>query len=209
MMQNPTINNAQRRKGRRDLLILMVIFFAPIIIAIYLYNNLDKWQITAGKNNGDLIQPPRLLPDESLLTLDGTPYRFSDMRGHWILVQVGKAECDRSCEQNLYYMRQTRLGQGNELHRIMRLYISTDGSPAASLLTLLEQHKGLQVVHGSQAAIDKILPLFRHDVGQGEQLQALYIVDPRGYVMMSYPQGFEPKGLIKDLSHLLKYAQAG
>jgi hypothetical protein len=37
----------------------------------------------------------------------------------------------------------------------------------------------------------------------------LYLIDPLGNIMMYYPQNIAPKGILKDLEHLLKVSQIG
>ena len=37
----------------------------------------------------------------------------------------------------------------------------------------------------------------------------IYIVDPRGFLMMSYTPDTDPAGIIKDLKRLLRYSSIG
>ena len=53
---------------KHEFIMLALVFLAPIIISAVLYNNLDKWQ-QGGRNNGDLIEPARLLEDTELTKL--------------------------------------------------------------------------------------------------------------------------------------------
>ncbi|HID49914.1 MAG TPA: hypothetical protein EYP40_09955 [Chromatiales bacterium] len=62
------------------------------------------------------------------------------------------------------------------------------------------------VAWGSDDAVRDLLRQFRVD---GEQGAELYLVDPLGNLMMSYPPEFEAKGLVKDLTLLLKASQIG
>ena len=39
--------------------------------------------------------------------------------------------------------------------------------------------------------------------------ERLYLIDPLGNLMMSYARTADPKGIIKDLSRLLKYSRTG
>lgn len=208
-MQNTNVSKAQRNKGRRDFLLLVAVFFLPIIIVLVLYYNLDKWEIGGGRNHGDLIQPPRQLQDVVLTALQGESFVFSDVRDRWLMIYIGGAACNKSCAEDLYLMRQIRLAQGGDRRRIERIYISTDGEPRESLRTILSEHAGLRVVYGDESAVQQVIGQFRHDVGQGEAVQAMYLADPRGFLMMSYPEGYDPKGAIRDLERLLKFARSG
>ena len=75
-MQNMNVSKEQRNKGRRDFLLLVAVFFLPIVIVLVLYFNLDKWDIGGERNNGDLIQPPRQLQNIELTDLQGKSFSF-------------------------------------------------------------------------------------------------------------------------------------
>lgn len=203
------ISEAQRNKGRREFLLLIAVFFLPIIIVLVLYFNLDKWDIGGERNHGDLIQPPRLLKDVELIEHKGKSFRFSDVRDKWLMIHFGGAGCSAQCVEDLYLMRQIRLAQGGNRQRLVRIYISTEGAPNESLRNVLEEHQDLKVVYGNEPDLQKIIDQFRHDTGSGPSLQSMYLVDPRGYLIMSYPESYEPKAAIRDLERLLKFARAG
>lgn len=208
-MQNMNVSKAQRNKGRRDFLLLVAVFFLPIIIVLILYFNLDKWEIGGERNHGELIQPPRELRDIVMTDVQGEEFRFSDVRDRWLMIKFGGAQCNEKCRDELYLMRQIRLAQGGNRQRIVRIYISTDGAPKESLRNVLGDHPELKLVYGEQSEIKKIVELFKHDVGSGPDVQSMYLADPRGYLMMSYPADYEPKGAIRDLERLLKFARSG
>lgn len=208
-MQNMNVSEAQRNKGRREFLLLVAVFFLPIIIVLVLYFNLDKWDIGGERNHGDLIQPPRQLQDVALVDQDGSSFQFSDVRDKWLMIQFGDASCNPECVEKLYLMRQIRLAQGGNRQRLVRIYISTEGAPQASLREVLGEHPDMKVVYGDDPSLQKVIKQFKHDIGAGPSLQSMYLVDPRGYLMMSYPEGYEPKGAIRDLERLLKFARSG
>ena len=197
-------------RGRKQLVLLMLLFLAPVIIAIIMYNNLSEHGPAKTKNNGDLVVPARPLPDINLQSVSGKGFKFSDMKGKWIMVYIGDAECDKSCSDVLFKMRQSRLYQQGEHRRIDRLYISVNGKPAASLSTVLKEHPGLEVVYGKVDAINSVLQKFElKNKAPAKSAQRLYIVDPLGNLMMSYDKGFDAVGLIKDMTLLLKVSHIG
>ncbi|MDZ7661755.1 SCO family protein [Thiohalophilus sp.] len=208
-MQNMNVSNEQRNKGRRDFLLLVAVFFLPIIIVLVLYFNLDKWDIGGERNHGDLIQPPRQLEDVVLTDIQDKAFRFSDVRDKWLMIHFGGAGCDQACRDELYLMRQIRLAQGGDRQRIVRIHISTGGKPKESLHAVLADHPELKVVYGDASDLQKVVSQFQHDVGAGPTVQEMYLADPRGFLMMSYPEDYDPKGMIKDLERLLKFARSG
>ena len=43
---------------------------------------------------------------------DGSPFRLEDLRGRWVLLALGRADCGAPCERKLYATRQARTMQG-------------------------------------------------------------------------------------------------
>lgn len=200
----------KKGKGRQQLVLLVAFFVAPIVLAIILYNTMPAGGPTKTKNHGDLITPARPLTDVALKTESGKDYKFSDMNKTWVMVYIGSADCDKTCADVLYKMRQSRLAQRGEHLRIKRLYISTSGKAKASLLKVLKDHPGLEVVSGKIAEINSVLDQFKLDnKPAAKSAQRLYLVDPFGNLMMSYEKDFDAKGLIKDMTLLLKVSRIG
>ena len=200
----------KKGKGRQQLILLMAFFVAPILIAIILYNTMPAGGPTKTKNAGDLVTPARPLTNVMLLSESGKNYQFSDMYKTWVMVYIGDADCDKTCADVLYKMRQSRLAQRGEHLRIKRLYISTAGKAKASLKKVLKDHPGLEVVSGNTKDINAVLEQFKLDnKAPAKSANRLYLVDPFGNLMMSYENGFDAKGLIKDLTLLLKISRIG
>ncbi len=203
------MENSENR-GRKQLFILVAFFLAPIIIAIIMYNNMPEGGSSKTKNHGDLIIPARPLIDIPLQTQSGKDYKFSDMNKTWVMIYIGDAECNKTCADVLYKMRQSRLAQRGEHLRIKRLYISTGGKAKSSLLKVLKDHPGLEVVSGTKENINLVLKQFKlENKTAAKTAQRLYIADPFGNLMMSYESDFDAKGLIKDMELLLKISRIG
>ncbi len=200
----------KKGKGRQQLVLLIAFFVAPIIIAVIMYNNVPEGGPSETKNHGDLVVPARPLTDVTLKLESGKNYMFSDMNKTWVMIYIGGAGCDKICADVLYKMRQSRLAQRGEHLRIKRLYISTSGKAKDSLLKVLKDHPGLEVVHGETAAINSVLKQFKlENKAAAKSANRLYLVDPFGNLMMSYEKGFDAVGLIKDMTLLLKVSRIG
>ena len=197
-------------KGRKQLLLLVAFFLAPIVLAIYMYNHMPEGGPSKTKNHGDLIKPARPLIDVPLQTQSGKDYKFSDMNKTWVMIYIGDAACNKSCADVLYKMRQSRLAQRGEHLRIKRLYISTGGKAKPSLVKVLKDHPGLEVVSGSVENIKSVLEQFKlENKSAAKTANRLYLADPLGNLMMSYESDFDAKGLIKDMELLLKISRIG
>ena len=200
----------QNNKGRKQLILLVAFFVAPIALAIFVYNTMPAGGPGKTKNYGDLVTPARPLTDIALQTESGKNFKFSDMKKTWVMVYIGSADCDKTCADVLYKMRQSRLAQRGEHLRIKRLYISTAGKAKPSLVKVLKDHPGLEVVSGKTTEVNSVIQQFKlENKTTAKTANRLYLVDPFGNLMMSYESDFDAKGLIKDVELLLKVSRIG
>jgi cytochrome oxidase Cu insertion factor (SCO1/SenC/PrrC family) len=149
-------------------------------------------------NYGELIAP-RALPDASLQTADGRPFRFSQMKGEWVLLTVDRAACDEGCRTKLIYTRQVRLAQGKDAERIERVWLLTDaGTPDPALLA---EQPGLTVLRAGGSEVVRSLP------ANASPADHIYVVDPLGNLMMRFPQNPDPRRMLKDVARLLRHSK--
>ncbi|UCE89625.1 MAG: SCO family protein [Pseudomonadota bacterium] len=207
--QNPGPQLSERNptSSRRAVLALAALFIVPMLFALWYVNYAGAPGAT--KNYGELVQPARPLSAFALQTLDGEPFGADELQGKWSLVYFGGGECGTACAENLYKMRQSRLSQGQEIKRVRRLYILLDAAPGDSLSEVLREHEGLEVLTGRPAELDSLVAQFDLPGAAPRAAERVYIVDPLGNLMMSYPAGFDAKGLAKDLRLLLRASQIG
>ena len=114
---------SENLKGRKQLVLLIAFFIAPIALAIIMYNTMPAGGPAKTKNYGNLVVPARPLIDTSLQTENGKDYKFSDMNKTWMMIYIGNSECDKTCANVLYKMRQSRLAKTGEQLRKKRFYI--------------------------------------------------------------------------------------
>ena len=184
---------------------LVLVFIGPILISWWLYANLDKWQ-QGGRNNGDLVEPARELQDAELVKKEGGNFKFSELKGKWLLVQIENADCNKTCESNLLKTRQGRLSQGGNIGRVQRVLIVKGDLQSKRLAEVLKEHREMIVL----GANENVLKQFEIKSGEAlDTIHRVYMVDPNGYFMMSYEKEFPAIHLIKDLQHLLKYSRIG
>jgi len=204
------VSNNERNKNRTKLIILIGMFFGSVLIAWLLINNADTWRPWGTKNNGDFITPARPITKLTLKTLDGKSFTIKEMVGKWVMVYIGKSTCDDICKTNLYNIRQTRLGQKGEHLRIERLYIMVGDAPTASLRNALTDNQGMKIVSVTADILPKLLSNFKTEDGvPADTANRVYLVDPLGNLMMKYEQGFDPRGMAKDIELLLKVSLVG
>jgi len=186
-----TVRGATARSGsRRGVLLLALLFFAPLLLAPLLYYG-SSWRPAARTNHGVLIEPPRPLPDALF-------------HGKWSLVYIGSGDCAADCQQALYYMRQTHWGLGQLGPRLQRLFL-IDRSCCAARTQLEHSYAGLIMRDESGAPGAALLAAFPADARD----RTVFVVDPRGNLMMRYDLRAPPKGLLEDLKRLLQLSSIG
>lgn len=183
--------------ARSKLLALIGVFLAPVIAAYLAYAG---WRPSGHTNYGDLLKVTPLQQTAGS-TVDGRPFNLHALRGKWVMVHVGPANCDTACVWQLYLIRQTRIAQGKEQDRIERLWVMTDnGTPDANLL---HEHPGLHVWRPTDANFVAQFPALQN------RADHIYLVDPLGNLMLRFPAQVDFKRMMKDLKLLLKASQIG
>jgi len=184
--------NNQQGRGRRQLIMLTVLFLGPVVLAAAFYFFGTDLRPKGSVAHGELISPVVTLPvaDEQ-----------ATFRGGWTLAVVAN-ECDTSCAETLVKVRQVRLALGREMERIERGLRLTSGRPAAD--ELVQGQPGLRIVDGSEPELLGLAAKFPGNVDG-----SLYLIDPLGNLMMRFERDIEPKLLKKDLKRLLKLSSIG
>lgn len=194
-----SVNQSTRRnRVAIKLLAIFLVCAAPLVGSYVAYR---YWRPGAFMNYGELL-PVTPVPDSRLTTSDGAAFRLSMLRGKWILLHADSGDCRTDpCVRKLYDMRQSRLAQGNNMDRLERVWLVTDDAPPSAPQP--ELYEGMYVLRGDVAIPLAALP------AAGDVRDHIYLVDPAGNVMMRYPKDADPKRMIRDLTRLLKYSQAG
>lgn len=190
------MSGASARRSHWPLWAIAAIAAAPLVASLVAYYLAPP---EGHVNHGELIAP-RLLPDAQLRLLDGTPFRFGQLKGKWALVTIDAADCGERCRQKLYYMRQVRTAQGREMQRVERVWLVSDESaPDSRTLAAIEGTWVARAPREVQAAF----------AAQAAPSDHIYVVDPLGNLMMRYPPDPDPRRMIKDLSRLLRASRIG
>jgi len=189
------MNDAQLR-GRLTLLAISALFTTPIVLAAYLYFSGDAWRPAERTQHGQLVTPPISLPDIALNPATGDD-RFREV---WSLLVLAEDQCDNECIVALEHARQIRLSLGPKMTRLQTVYVPGD-SGAASALNPAEFPVLIVTAPESGETLQELIGSWEN----GE----VFLVDPLGNLMMSYPPGTEMGDVRKDLGHLLKLSGIG
>jgi cytochrome oxidase Cu insertion factor (SCO1/SenC/PrrC family) len=181
---------------RAKLLLIVGVFALPIAASLTVYRFFPP---EATANYGELILPPQSLVESALERPGGAAFRFADLRDRWMLVASDSGACEAQCAAKLHVMRQVRLALGRDATRVARVLVVDDflaadfaaRGPLEDLIVAMPP-RGVAIPPG--AANDRA---------------HIYLVDPRGNVMMRWPAQPDFRRMLKDLVRLLKASQIG
>lgn len=196
------------RRGRRNLLALAALFFVPLALAFWMYYGPGTWRPSGDASKGDLIDPARPLPELELATMDGAPTSAAFLRGRWTMLYVGDGRCDERCREALYLTRQSRTALNKDMDRVQRVFLVTGGCCERAFLA--GEHPDLLVVRAEDGTAEPLLEPF--PVYDGVPVPAagrIYLVDPLGNLLMSYPPDAPDKALLTDMKKLLRLSHIG
>jgi len=210
----------QMSRNRMVLLSIAGIPVTVILVATWLWyfverGDLDLVGMLGTANRGTLVRPPRQLDDKGLLDASGLKFTYAELEPRWAMLVPGSGtRCDEVCEKSLYLTRQIHVALGKDFNRLRRLYLSETGAgevewavsglsdqrpaPASFADYLANDHRGLEALTIEPGGYAELFNEHMTDAS------TWYLVDPRGWIMMSYNNETPYKDVIADLKFLLK-----
>jgi hypothetical protein len=192
-------NDVRGVNRSRLTLVLIVAFFALPMAVAWLMNFGADWSPGVTANHGTLVTPVVPVDTTGLVEPAGGALDPNLFRGEWTLVYRLSGDCDETCRQVLYVMRQVRLAQGKNIDRVRRLLL-LEGTQTPTWVDEVQAHyPGLLVAH----------PAGSGGVMRFPAAGRIYLVDPLGNLMMEYAPDADPRGMIKDMERLLRISYVG
>lgn len=182
---------------------LAALFFVPVVAAFWLYFS-SAWRPAAGAQHGELIEPPRPLPQLALTLPDGSLASPDSLRGRWNLVYLGDGPCTELCMAAFTALRAVRLALNKDSARVRRVLLHAGDCCAPEFPVPADED--LLVLGAPGPEGEAFLALFPPAPGGGA---GIYIVDPLGNLMMKYAASGATQGLLKDLERLLRLSRIG
>lgn len=197
---NQTPQPPVRRRSMLSLWILIAMFALPSAAAWFYYFNPQL--LPEGRTNrGQLIEPPQPVADLALETPDGGLLQLRSLQPNWALVTLARPPCDDRCRQTLVDFRQIRKALAENAERLVRLLILLPDGPSDSRESWEADYAGTRVALASTA----LQAVLARSVGPAENpVNGVFIIDPRGSLMMRYGADATAKDILKDLEKLMK-----
>ncbi len=192
------------------MLIMLLMCLTPVIASYAAYY---FFKPSAKNNHGTLVTPQKDIPIISTVKMENTILsvnNLQELKGKWLFIIANSAECDEACAKRLYIIRQLRNSQGKEANRIVPVWLITDDKQVNPVITrayndYLAAVKFVRIDKQSLNSLENWLYVSsNHDYKNN-----IYIVDPNQHLMMYYSKEHEPKGMIKDITKLLKWSRIG
>lgn len=186
------------RKDRVKLIAVVLVFALPIIFAFILQPLKDAFIAEGTISHGNIVSPQVELSELA---------KKAPIKGVWTLLAFADQHCDQRCLDNVYKMQQVRLAQGEESKRVARMLISNGKLPVKDLESLTP-YNGTQNVRLSESEYKQLSKIISSQIDNDLEGN-IYLIDPLGYYMMTFPNSLVPKGVITDLRLLLKNSRVG
>lgn len=173
---------------RGNLFFIALIFIVPMVGAWIFYH----WHLSFAKplNHGQLIASPPALSTFALKQLNGNDLNIAAKK--WRILFVKPETCDRACDQQLYFLHQLITALGQDGQRVKNIVIVQPQNATSTHYPEME----VAVKNTQQQAFTL-------------QQNNIYIADPLGNVILSYPAHANVEDVLKDLQLLLKASQTG
>lgn len=190
---------------RRLLALIVALFLLPFALATGLY--LAGWR-PAGGAHGEFVAGDARGPANAPLVFDGLAAvgaspSPSALAGHWTLVVLSAGPCDASCVQRLAALHRVHAATYKNMPRVRRLWVASGPHADAAADRLLTAWPDLVIAVPPASAWQSRLP------AANANDHRVLLLDPAGRPILHYPEPFDPRDLLRDLEHLLKYSWIG
>lgn len=186
-MTEPNATSARSGNGRLKLVLIMLVFLAPIVAAGIL--TLSDWQ-PQGHGNGQPIVPQRSLAGVRV-DVNGKPWAWRDSEPRLTLVALPGPGCAARCVATLGLMRNARIVLNRNADRLRLLFL---GEPPRDAVEVMGDYATGDDATGAFTAFRPTEP---------DSVSAV-LVESNATALAWYPAGFDPNGLRKDLQKVIR-----
>jgi hypothetical protein len=187
----PEVSPSQRRRGRLQLILILVVVIGPMILATAMYQ-WRFWVPETRSYHGELIGTGQTRTDLGVVGAD---------EQRWQLLVTVPDICDDACKELVYLARQVHIGLNRDVSR------AAHGLATAQPL-MGDYDAQLQREYPQLTRYQLQLDAYIKTAAKMEGPQ-LWIVDPRGNLVLRYDATSKGKAILNDLRHLLKISQIG
>lgn len=192
-MNPPNMSDArapQRRRGRWQLILIVLMVIGPMILATGMYK-LQFWVPEGRSYHGELIGNGQGRADLGV--------QADEQR--WQMLVTAPQECSVDCQQLVYLARQIQVGLNRDAARASHALAVAQPLDADYDAKLKREYPQLQRYPLDLGTYSKAV--------EGKGAAQLWIIDPHGNLVLRYGPTVKGKDLLNDLRHLLKLSNIG
>ncbi len=192
-----------QNKSRNPYTIWFVVasFVLPVVLAYIVFYYVE---VTSFTNRGEIIKPVVDIASLKLTDEKGEIIPRDTLTYKWRFISFVGSDCDEACNKRLHESRQVYRTLGKNRHRVLRVIVHL--APASEALNRLidAEYSDSLKMNGDASVINAAF-------GNTSKLDEneLYIMDPRGNIMMRFTQEQPMKDIRFDVRKLLKASQIG
>jgi len=174
---------------------LALVCFGPFAVALFIYYGpLGLSWLPQLPGSRELLRDPVPLPPEWRGAAGaGAPVADAEAGHPWQLIYARISSCEQQCAQHLGRLLQVQLALGRDQDRVQRVVWHVGSLPQ------LDDRQLAAYTLDDAAGRGMVDALGAERLRDGR----VYVADPRGLVVLSYPPDVEQKELLRDLKRLL------
>ncbi len=170
--------------------------------------------------HGTVINPPLPVTDFTLQTANNEVFRLSDQKGKIVLLFFGYTSCPDVCPVTLATFKQVydTLGENSQKVRFVMITADPDrDTPEKVAEYVMRFNSEFIGLSGNRSALEplwKQLGVFveKQDSGSAagylvSHTSSVYVLDPNGSLLMTFPYGTTEIDMANDLAQLLKQSK--
>ena len=194
---------AERNRNPYTLWFVVISFLAPVVLAyaMFFFGNVSSFS-----NKGELLNPVIDVDSLQLTDDNGNVMQREDITRHkWHMIYFVGSDCDQSCNNTLYDMRQINKAVGKNAYRLRHLLVHMAPADAPFQKLISSEYPAAVHANAKRATIESALKAVKPQLDTNE----IYLMDPLGNIMMRFTPDQPPKDIIHDLNKLFKVSQIG
>ncbi len=177
-------------RGRLQLLLVVMAFLAPMLIAIGLF--FSGW-MPGTRSHGQPIFPQQNVLTQRVRLQNGSLWRWKDSKPRYTLVALPGPDCAERCVAKLDLLHRARIGLNRNADRLRLLYIGLPSRLKRAAPVMADWVEG----RDESGWFKRFRPTKPDSL-------ALVLIAPDGVALIDYPAGFEPEGVNKDFKKVFK-----
>ncbi len=187
----------------------IVIAFVTLAVVVLAGLGYTWYKSTHPTFHGSRISPPEPAYDFSLTSQTNATVRLSDFHGKYVLIYFGFTNCTSECPLTMGFLKQMHDKLGSQADQAQVIMISTD--PARDTPKALGDFLGhfdpsFIGLTGTKEVLQPVWAAYGVTVlDNGETHSSyLYLIDPQGNLIATYPLLQNSAGITSDLKNLMR-----